>query len=166
MGANLYRDGPPVQRRGRRRRSRTAQPMSEINVTPFVDVMLVLLTIFMVAAPLMTVGVPVQLPETAATPLPVDDEEPLTVTLTEDGQVMIQTTPVDAADLIPRLQAVAAERRDNQIYLRADGNISYATVMTVMGALNAGGFTKIGLVTDPGGPKLDGTESGAGGGAE
>ena len=161
MGANLYRDGPPVQRRGRRRRSRTAQPMSEINVTPFVDVMLVLLTIFMVAAPLMTVGVPVQLPETAATPLPVDDEEPLTVTLTEDGQVMIQTTAVDAADLIPRLQAVAAERRDNQIYLRADGNISYATVMTVMGALNAGGFTKIGLVTDPGGPKLDGTDGAA-----
>ena len=161
MGANLYRDGPPVQRRGRRRRSRTAQPMAEINVTPFVDVMLVLLTIFMVAAPLMTVGVPVQLPETAAAPLPVVDEEPLTVTLTEDGQVMIQTTPVPAEELVPKLQAVAAERRDNQIYLRADGNISYATVMTVMGALNAGGFTKIGLVTDPGGPKLDGTDGAA-----
>lgn len=158
MGAHLYRDGPPVQRRGRKRRSRAGQPMSEINVTPFVDVMLVLLTIFMVAAPLMTVGVPVQLPETAATPLPVDQEEPLTVTLTGDGQVMIQTTEIAAEELIPKLQAVAAERRDNQIYLRADGNISYATVMTVMGALNAGGFNKIGLVTEPGGPRLDGTD--------
>ena len=158
MGAHLYRDGPPVQRRGRRRRSRAVRPMSEINVTPFVDVMLVLLTIFMIAAPLMTVGVPVELPETAATPLPIDEEEPLTVTLTGDGQVMIQTTEVPAAELIPKLQAVAAERHDNQIYLRADGNISYAEVMQVMGALNAGGFNKIGLVTDPGGPLLDGTD--------
>ena len=96
----------------RRRRSRgRAQPMAEINITPFVDVMLVLLIIFMVAAPLMTVGVPVELPDTAARALPTEAEEPLTVTLTADGGVMIQTTPVPEAELVARLQAIAAERQ-------------------------------------------------------
>lgn len=134
--------------------------MSEINVTPFVDVMLVLLIIFMVAAPLMTVGVPIQLPETAATPLPSQEEEPLTVTVAGDGRLLIQTTEVAADQLIPRLRAIAAERADNQIYLRADGGIDYGQVMQVMGALNAAGFAKIGLVTDPGGPLLDGADTG------
>jgi biopolymer transport protein TolR len=142
-----------------RRRHRTAAVMSEINVTPFVDVMLVLLIIFMVAAPLMTVGVPIELPETAATPLPQQEEEPLTITLAEDGRILIQTTETLADDLIPKLRAVLAERTDDQLYLRADGNIPYERVMQVMGALNAAGFTKIGLVTDPGGPTLDGTDS-------
>lgn len=129
--------------------------MSEINVTPFVDVMLVLLIVFMVAAPLMTVGVPVDLPETAAPPLPAEDETPLTVTLTGDGRVLIQDTEVAPDSLVARLGAIAAERRDRQIYLRADGGIAYAQVMQVMGALTAGGFTAIGLVTDPGGPTFD-----------
>ncbi len=143
---------------GKRRRSRRgrARPMSEINVTPFVDVMLVLLIIFMVAAPLLTVGVPVELPETAAEALPEAEEEPLTVTLTEDARVLIQTTEVNPTELVPRLRAVAAERSDNRIFLRADGAIPYETVMQVMGALNAGGFRNIGLVTDTGGPRLDG----------
>jgi len=160
MGAGLYGSGQPEQRRGRRRRSRTAQPMSEINVTPFVDVMMVLLIIFMVAAPLMTVGVPIELPRTAAAPLPGDDEEPLTVTLVPDGRVMIQTTEVDPETLIPRLRAIAAERANDQIYLRADGGIPYARVMEVMGALNAGGFVSIGLVTEPGGPTFGGADGG------
>lgn len=142
----------------RRRRGGRAKPMAEINVTPFVDVMLVLLIIFMVAAPLLTVGVPVQLPETAAEALPETDEEPLTITLTEDARILIQTTEVDATGLIPQLQAVAAERSSDRIFLRADGSIPYATVMQVMGALNAGGFRNIGLVTDTGGPRLDGRE--------
>ncbi|PWR03952.1 protein TolR [Meridianimarinicoccus roseus] len=160
MGAHLSSSsgGQPTARRGRSRRSRAAAPMSEINVTPFVDVMLVLLVIFMVAAPMMTVGVPIELPETAATSLPASEEEPLTVTLLPDGRVMIQTTEVEPASLVSRLQAIAAERRDDQIYLRADGGIAYARVMQVMGALNAGGFGRIGLVTDPGGPRLDGTD--------
>lgn len=158
MGAQLSSSGQPSARRGRSRRRRAVAPMSEINVTPFVDVMLVLLVIFMVTAPLMTVGVPIELPETAATSLPSSEEEPLTVTLLPDGQVMIQTTEVAPADLVTRLQGIAAERSDDQIYLRADGGISYARVMQVMGALNAGGFGKIGLVTDPGGPRLDGTD--------
>jgi len=140
---------------GRRRRRRRARPMSEINVTPFVDVMLVLLIIFMVAAPLLTVGVPVELPKTAATPLPAEQEEPLTVTLSADGVVLIQTTETPRNELIAKLRAVAAERDSNRVYLRADGAVPYEQVMQVMGALNAGGFTDIGLVTDTGGPALD-----------
>jgi biopolymer transport protein TolR len=131
--------------------------MSEINVTPFVDVMLVLLIIFMVAAPLLTVGVPVELPKTAANALPAEDEEePLTVTVTADGVIMIQTTEVSPDDLIPRLQGIAAERSSDRIFLRADGANAWARVAEVMGALNAGGFSNIGLVTDVGGPDFGG----------
>lgn len=130
--------------------------MAEINITPFVDVMLVLLIIFMVAAPLMTVGVPVQLPETAATPLPAVEEEPLTVSLTEEGTITLMTTEIARDDLIPRLRAVAAERSDNKIFLRADGRVPYAQVAQIMGALNAAGFNDIGLVTESGGPSMDG----------
>lgn len=139
-----------------RRRRRRAQPMSEINVTPFVDVMLVLLIIFMVAAPLMTVGVPVELPKTAANALPTDDEEPLTVTITSEGLVMIQNTEVSEAELVAKLQAIAAERVSDRVYLRADGANPWNRVAEIMGALNAGGFSNIGLVTDIGGPALDG----------
>jgi len=140
----------------RRRRRRRSAPMSEINVTPFVDVMLVLLIIFMVAAPLLTVGVPVELPRTAAGALPADQEEPLAVTVTADGAVQIQTTPVARDQLVVRLRAIAAERTSDRVFLRADGAVPYAQVMEVMGALNAGGFSNIGLVTDIGGPALDG----------
>lgn len=155
MGAGVIQSDGGGSRR--RRRSR-ARPMSEINVTPFVDVMLVLLIIFMVAAPLLTVGVPVELPKTAAEALPSEQEEPLTVTLTAEGGVMIQTTEVPQDDLIARLQAIAVERTDDKVFLRADGTIPYERVMQVMGALNAGGFASIGLVTDTGGPRLDGRD--------
>lgn len=141
---------------GRRRRRGRSRPMSEINVTPFVDVMLVLLIIFMVAAPLLTVGVPVDLPKTAAGALAMDQEEPLTITLTAQGSVQIQTTEVARDDLVPRLRAIASERSSDKVFLRADGSVPYADVMQVMGALNAGGFSNIGLVTDIGGPTLDG----------
>jgi biopolymer transport protein TolR len=144
------------RRRGRGRRG-NLRPMSEINVTPFVDVILCLLIIFMVSAPLMTVGVPIDLPDTSAEALPSEDEEPLTVTLTPEGEVLIQTTPVAEGDLITRLQAIAAERDTTRIFLRADGGIPYNDVMRIMGALNAGGFREIGLVTDSGGPRLDGS---------
>ncbi|WP_294607381.1 protein TolR [Roseovarius sp.] len=141
---------------GRRRRGRgRSRPMAEINVTPFVDVMLVLLIIFMVAAPLMTVGVPVELPKTAANALPGEEEEPLSVTITNEGIVMIQTTEVARENLVARLRAIASERDSTRVYLRADGAVPYAQVMEVMGALNRGGFGNIGLVTDTGGPALD-----------
>ncbi|MDA7966587.1 protein TolR [Ruegeria sp.] len=154
MGAAVQQSSGDNGRRRGRRRGR-AQPMAEINVTPFVDVMLVLLIIFMVAAPLLTVGVPVDLPKTAASALPGDNEEPLTVTLTADGRVQIQTTDVLREELIGKLRAIAAERSSDRVFLRADGAIPYAQVMQVMGALNAGGFSNVGLVTDTGGPTLD-----------
>lgn len=143
----------------RQRRRRRSRPMAEINVTPFVDVMMVLLIIFMVAAPLMTVGVPVELPRTAARTLPSETEEPLTVTIAASGAVSIQNTEVPRVDLVARLAAIAAERSDDRVFLRADGAVPYDTVAQVMGALGAGGFTSIGLVTDSGGPPLTGQPS-------
>ncbi len=148
MGAGVVKSD---KGRGRRRRS---QPMAEINVTPFVDVMLVLLIIFMVAAPMLTVGVPVQLPKTAANALPTDQEEPLTVTLSADGALSIQNTPTPRDELIAKLRAIAAERANDRIFLRADGANPYEAVVQVMGALNAAGFSNIGLVTDVGGPTM------------
>ena len=130
--------------------------MSEINVTPFVDVMLVLLIIFMVAAPLLTVGVPIELPRTAATPLPSEEEEPLTIALTVDGEILVQNAAVEPADLVPLLRSVSEERNSDKVFLRADGGIPYEDVMQVMGALNASGFNDIGLVTEQGGPRFDG----------
>jgi len=154
--------GSVVQRRGeggvrRRRRRSRSHAMAEINVTPMVDVMLVLLIIFMVAAPLLTVGVPVKLPDTAAEALPTPQEEPLTISLAADGRVELQTTEVPFDQLVAKLKAVAAERKDKKVYLRADGSVPYEQVAQVMGALNAGGFRDIGLVTDPHGPRLDGS---------
>jgi biopolymer transport protein TolR len=140
----------------RRRRRGKSAAMAEINVTPFVDVMLVLLIIFMVAAPLLTVGVPVELPKTAANALPTEQEEPLTITLTADGRTMIMNTETAEAELIPRLTAIAAERTSRKVFLRADGAIPYQRVAQVMGALNAGGFNEIGLVTDTDGPSMNG----------
>ncbi len=153
MGAVLQQADPE---RGRKRRRRRNRPMSEINVTPFVDVMMVLLIIFMVAAPLVTVGVPVELPKTAAASLPSEQEEPLAVTLTADGIVQIQTTDVTDDEIVPRLRAILSERSSDRVFLRADGSIPYSRVVQIMGALNAAGITNIGLVTDTGGPKLDG----------
>ncbi|SIS81663.1 Cell division and transport-associated protein TolR [Roseivivax lentus] len=155
MGAGVTKSGGGGGSRRRRRRSGRAQPMSEINITPFVDVMLVLLIIFMVAAPLLTVGVPIELPKTAATALPSDNEEPLTVTIDAAGGVTIQTTQVPQDQLVSRLRAIAEERSDDRVYLRADGAVPYETVAQIMGALNAGGFSSIGLVTDIGGPSLN-----------
>ena len=138
----------------RRRRGGRAASMHEINITPMVDVMLVLLIIFMVAAPMLTVGVPVKLPETAATALPTEQEEPLTVTITSDGRLSIQTTEVSDAEMIGKLQAIAAERTSKKIYLRADGSVAYERVAQVMGALNAGGFNEIAFVTDAATPSF------------
>ncbi len=160
MGAGVMKsDGGGGGRRGRRRRR--TQPMAEINVTPMVDIMLVLLIIFMVAAPLMTSGVPVELPKTAANALPTDQEEPLTVTIQADGTLSIQNTVTPEGDLIAKLQAIAAERTSDRIFLRADGANSWDRVAEIMGALNAAGFSNIGLVTDIGGPSL--TAPGSGG---
>ncbi|WP_417719526.1 protein TolR [Salipiger sp.] len=157
MGGGVMKSGGGGGGRRRRRGGTHSQPMAEINITPMVDVMLVLLIIFMVAAPLLTVGVPVELPKTAASSLPNEAEEPLTVTITAEGTVMIMTTEVPREDFVNRLKAIAAERADDRVFLRADGSVPYETVAQVMGALNRGGFSSVGLVTDTGGPAFDST---------
>lgn len=153
MGGGVVKRGGGTGRGGRRRRGRAAA-MGEINVTPFVDVMLVLLIIFMVAAPMMTVGVPLELPKTAAQAMPTEQEEPLTISLSLDGGLAIQTTPVSDEELIPRLQAIMTERSSNKLFIRADAGVNYGRVAQVMGALQAGGYTSIGLVTEPEGPRF------------
>lgn len=142
-------------RPGRRGRSRR-QPMAEINVTPFVDVMLVLLIIFMVAAPMMTVGVPIELPETAANAVPAEPEEPLTISVPAEGPLMLMEDSVEEGELVSRLTELAAGRASTKVFLRADDGIPYGRVVQVMGALNAAGFNNIVLVTDTGGPRMDG----------
>lgn len=155
MGAGVIKGGRGGGHRRRGSRGKAAV-MSEINVTPFVDVMLVLLIIFMVAAPLLTVGVPLELPKTAAQAVSTEQEEPLTISIQEDGSLSIQNTPVAEEELIARLQAIAAERTSDKLFLRADGRIPYERVVQVMGALNAASFSNITLVTDAGGPNFGG----------
>src|SRR6185437_13370875 len=128
-----------VDRRARRGRSHA---MSEINVTPFVDVMLVLLIVFMVTAPLLTAGVPVDLPKTRAQALG-QDREPLSVTVKRDGKVYIQNTPVAEDELVAKLAAIAANGYDQRIFVRGDKAVDYVRVMSVMGLLSAAGFTHI-----------------------
>jgi biopolymer transport protein TolR len=145
MGSALGGPGAAGGRRGSRRAYRRLN--SEINVTPFVDVMLVLLIVFMVAAPLLTVGVPIELPETRAKPMQ-GDTEPLTVTVAASGKVFLQETEVTLDALVPKLEAIAENGYEERIFVRGDKSVGYGEVMQVMGALNAAGFRKIGLVTD------------------
>ena len=143
-------DAMAVGGRGRRRRSRRAS-LSEINVTPLVDVMLVLLIIFMISAPLLTVGVPVDLPKTEAAA--VDEQtEPLTISIQKDGKLYLQETETPFGDLGVRLKALAGDGFDKPIFVRADGAAPYATVAQVMARLSTSGFTSINLITDTGAP--------------
>src|SRR5262245_41732054 len=132
-----------------RRRHRRNPVMSEINVTPMVDVMLVLLIIFMVSAPLLTVGVPIDLPQTQAASLDAPDKEPLAVSVTK-SQVYLQNSEIPIEELVPKLKAIAAARAgaEERIYVRADRNVDYGTVMKVMGRLSAAGFRRVALVTE------------------
>ena len=123
------------------------RPMAEINVTPFVDVMLVLLVVFMVTAPLLTVGVSVELPESAAAPIPGQDE-PLAVSIDASGRVFIQDSEVSLETLIPRLQAITQNNPAARIFVRGDKSIDYGRVMEVMGTLNGAGFNRVALITE------------------
>ena len=125
---------------------RRHSPMAEINVTPFVDVMLVLLIIFMVAAPLLTVGVPIDLPQTQAKPME-GDNEPITVSIKPDGKIFLQDAEIEADRLVTTLQAIARNGLDERIFVRGDRDADYGTIMRVMGRLNAAGYRRIGLVT-------------------
>ena len=151
MGGGITQSN--LQNSGRRRFSKRGNNrlMSEINVTPFVDVMLVLLIIFMVAAPLLTVGVEIELPKTSAKALPTEKEAPLTLSLTKDKELYLQDTKIEFSELIPKLKQIAEQRNDNRIFIRADGANNYSTIMEIMGALNSSNFSNISLVTESGG---------------
>lgn len=123
------------------------KPMAEINVTPFVDVMLVLLIVFMVTAPLLTVGVPIDLPESQARPLP-EDTKPLEVSIDQNGAIFLEDVPVGKAELVARLAAITGNRADARIYVRGDRTLEYGKIMEVMGAINGAGFTKVALVAE------------------
>ncbi len=131
-----------------KRRRHQRHLMSEINVTPMVDVMLVLLVIFMVAAPMLTTGVDVNLPEGEAAALPQEIEPPLAVTIDAGGNLFIQNEPISEAELLGKLEAIMQNRDSDKIYLRADGANSYQTIFEVMGILSAAGYNNIGLVGD------------------
>jgi biopolymer transport protein TolR len=133
-------------RQSSRRRGRKMQPMSEINVTPFVDVMLVLLIIFMVAAPLLTVGVPIDLPETEAKALN-SDTQPITVSVNSEGGIFLQETEIALNEVVPKLEAISTTGFSERIYVRGDANADYGTVMKVMARISAAGFKNLGLVT-------------------
>jgi biopolymer transport protein TolR len=143
VGASGGRGG-----RGHRRRGRSRALMSEINVTPFVDVMLVLLIIFMVAAPLLTVGVPIDLPETQAKPMN-SDTQPITVSVNQGGKVFLQETEIPIEEVVPKLAAIAQTGYEERIYVRGDKTADYGTVMQVMARISAAGYKNLGLVTLP-----------------
>jgi biopolymer transport protein TolR len=145
MGMSVGAGGGGGGRR-RGRGGRRAAPVSEINITPFVDVMLVLLIIFMVAAPLMTAGVPVDLPETAAKPLQ-GDNEPITISVTADGKIFIQNTEIPMDEVVPKLTAIAENGYEERIFVKGDQTAAYGTMMQIMGRINAAGFKRLGLVT-------------------
>jgi biopolymer transport protein TolR len=147
---------------GRRRR----KPMAEINVTPFVDVMLVLLVVFMITAPMLATGVAVDLPKTRAEPLPASDDQPLVVTVDKDGLIYVgtQEEPVEIGQLAPMLKAVAQQNLEKRVYVRGDENVAYGKVVTVLSLLQGAGFRNAGMVVDSQTktPKAKTTKSGGG----
>ena len=134
---------------GVRGKRRSHRPLAEINVTPLVDVMLVLLIVFMVTAPLLTTGVHVDLPKSKAAPLQQSDEKPLEISIDAKGQIFLQETPVDLASLVPKLNAISSENHDAKIYIRGDRANSWGTMMEVLGAVGGAGYSKVGLVSNP-----------------
>ena len=141
MAANLGKSS-------NKRRTRT-QNFSEINITPMVDVMLVLLIIFMVAAPMMTTGVTVDLPESKAAPIAGQDE-PISISITADGKVYIQKSVIQLKDLQTKLKAITGEKKDTRIFVRGDKSVDYGKIMQVVGEINAAGFGKVALITEVG----------------
>ncbi len=132
---------------GGRRRRRSARPMAEINVTPMVDVMLVLLIIFMVTAPLLTVGVPIELPKSEAQQLE-GEKEPLTITVDPEGKIFLQDTEIQLDEIVPKLTAISKNGYEERIFVRGDRRVNYGVVMRVMGTISAAGFRRIALVSD------------------
>lgn len=149
MAMSVAAGGKP----GRRRRGgRKHRPMSEINMTPFIDVMLVLLIIFMVAAPLLTVGVPLDLPQTKAAALNID-KQPLTISVKADGKVYLMETPIAVEEVAGKLAAVAKTGPNERVYIRGDKTVNYGRMAEVMASVQAAGYRNIGLITEPSQPK-------------
>lgn len=142
MGATIKFRETSGKRRG------SYRPMADINVTPFVDVMLVLLIVFMVAAPLLTSGVPVDLPNSEATPIPDEDNKPLEITINDEGDIYIGETLVKFERLVAMLEAMTNSDPDRRVYIRGDQNLSYGQVMEIIGAINAAGFRKVALISE------------------
>ncbi|NCC22371.1 MAG: protein TolR [Alphaproteobacteria bacterium] len=142
MGATIKFRETSGKRRG------SYRPMADINVTPFVDVMLVLLIVFMVAAPLLTSGVPVDLPNSEATPIPDEDNKPLEITINDEGEIYIGETLVKFERLVAMLEAMTNSDPDRRVYIRGDQNLSYGQVMEIIGAINAAGFRKVALISE------------------
>ena len=138
--------GDLVRDRTAIRLKRRYRPMAEINVTPFVDVMLVLLVVFMITAPLLTVGVKVDLPSAEANVIQGNDE-PLTISINSVGQIYLQESPIVLPDLVPKLRAITGENPDTRIFVRGDKEINYGLVMEIMSAINSAGFSKLALIT-------------------
>jgi len=147
MGASITGGSRSVGGRAGGGRKGRYRPMAEINVTPFVDVMLVLLVVFMVAAPLLTAGVQVDLPKAQANPLP-QDAKPLEITINHEGAIFIVETEIGLGELVPRLTAIAGNNKETRIYVRGDTKLEYGQIMQVIGAINAGGFTRVALIAD------------------
>lgn len=146
MGASLQTGGNGG---GRSRRRRTARPMADINVTPMVDVMLVLLIIFMVAAPMLTVGVPIDLPKTGANQMESATEPPLEISISGDGKIFLQETELQLDEIVPKLKAISENNSEARIYVRGDSATNYGLISKVLGAINGAGFTRVGLVQLP-----------------
>lgn len=146
MGMSAAAGSQGGGRRGRR--SRRHRAIAEINMTPFIDVMLVLLIIFMVAAPLIATGVPLDLPQTGAKPINVD-QKPVTVAIDSKGQIFLQDEPTLEPDLAAKLQAMAKQGFDERIYVRGDKQVDYGRVASVMSTITAAGFKRVALVTEP-----------------
>lgn len=145
MGAGMMGGGG----RGRRGRRQSIRPMSDINVTPMVDVMLVLLIVFMVAAPLLTAGVPVDLPKANARAISTDDQKPIEVSINRDGIIFIGETQVSFQRLLTVLSGATNNDPEKRIFVRGDSKLSYGQIMNVIGALNKAGYRKVALITDP-----------------
>ena len=153
--------GPLVDYTRNGGRSAHYRPMSEINVTPMVDVMLVLLVVFMVTAPLLTVGVPVDLPQTKASQIN-EPKEPLVISIDAQGKIFLQNTGMDDVNqVVPRLQAISNNNLDASIYVRGDRSVNYGRVLQVMGLISSAGFTKVSLVSEPPGAEPPATDKAA-----
>lgn len=144
MGASLL----GKSKGGRSRRGNAHRPMAEINVTPFVDVMLVLLIVFMVAAPLLTAGVPVDLPQSQAKPIQDEDNKPIEVSISKEGKTFVGETEVEFERLVPLLSAMTQGQQDRRIYIRGDQSLDYGLIMKVIGAVNGAGFSKVALISE------------------